>query len=171
MCSIYFTPRAGSNYFVQPHDVVSDQQWQIPRGKNHGFSMKLLETNNRSIKAELVLQPAIPKEIYLLSTASGKVFSFYEKKLFTKQTTIDLPLAHLPGGINTLVAMDKTGNILARRSFFVEPEKLNIQLESVVWKSKKGNRAQIELKITDQDGAPVSANLNAICSHARTTMH
>lgn len=162
--SFYLAPIPGAKYFLRQQGSASGQQWRIPDGQSHGFSMKLLNTNSRSIQAELILKPAIPKELYLLSTASGKVFSFYEKQFQGSRAVIDLPLAHLPGGVNTLVAMDKLGNILARRSFFVQPEKLDIQLESTVWKSKRSNRVQINLKISDQNGTPVAANLNAICS-------
>ena len=162
--SFYLAPIPGTKYFLRPQGSISGQQWQVPEGAKHGFSMKLLNSNSRSLQAELILKPAVPKKLFLLSTASGKVFSFYEKKLQGSRTIIDLPLAHLPGGINTLMAMDESGNIIAKRPFFVQPEKLDIQLESIVWKSKRSNRAQIILKIGDQNGAPVAANLNAICT-------
>jgi len=45
-------------------------------------------------------------------------------------------------------------------------QKLDIQLESVVWKSKRGNRVQIDLKITDPSGAPAATNLNATCTQS-----
>jgi len=162
--SFEIAPKNGIKYFLRVQNSSYNHRWPIPEGKNHGFFMKLINTNSRSIQAVLNLKPAIPKEIYLLSTASGRVFSFYEKSIQGSKTIIDLPLSHLPGGVNTLIAMDKTGKILAKNSFFVYPEKLNIQLESAVWKSKRSNRAQINLRISDQNGFPVLANLNAICS-------
>jgi len=158
------TPKKDSPLFIKATSNPN-QQWQIPEGKNNGFSMKIYDNHARSIRAELNLKPAVRQDVYLLSTSAGRVFSFYEKKLQGTITTVDLPAAHLPGGKNTLIAMDKTGNVIGERTFYVKAEELNIQLESVNWTSKK--RAQLNFKISNQNGIPALANLSAVCSSSK----
>ena len=157
-------PQIESQYFLIPAD--SNNKWLIPEAKTSGVTMRLDKDMLRSIHVELYQKPELPKEVHLLFTAGGKVFSFYEKQLNGLRASIDFPIQHFPGGINTLLAIDQTGTILAKRSFFISPDKLNIQLESATWKSKRNNRVQLEFKINDQNGSPILANLSAVCSTA-----
>lgn len=161
-----FTFTAGKEnlYFLKSSHADSEFKWMLPKSYNSGFSIKIAKDKLRSIQVELHQRPALSTEIYLLSTASGKVFSVYEKRLQGLKTIMDLPIQHLPGGVNTLIVMDQTGEILGQRTFFVNPDKLDIQMESVSWKSKRSNRLELKFKISDQNGMPVNANLSAVCS-------
>ncbi len=162
--SIEMTPKGNTRYYLQPLDLSSEKKWLIPEAKSTGFAMQIDDNKSRSIHVELHQKPVLPREINLLFTSGGKVFSFYEKRMSGLRTRVELPKQHLPGGINTLIAMDQTGTVLGERSFFVQPNKLNIHLESSSWKSKRSNRIQLNFKVTDQNGKPVDANLSAVCS-------
>lgn len=152
------------SYFLKAHDPISKNKWMIPRSKKSGVTMKFKQERARSIRIEMYQKPKLLNGVYLLSTAQGKVFNIQEKRLDGLRTKVDLPIQHLPGGINTLIAMDQTGNILCQRSFFVNPNELNIQLLSASWKSKRSNRVEMKFRVSNQDGMPVDANLTAVCS-------
>jgi len=161
-----FVPAQETRYFLKSTNPGESQQWMIPYSENTGFCMKINDNKSKSIQIALNQKPVITKDVFLLFTSGGKVFSFYEKNLHEGTTLLDLPIAHLPGGIINLIAMNKTGNILGQRSFFVRPEKLDVRLESVTWKSRRNNRMRLKLNINDQNGRPINANLSAICSTA-----
>ena len=157
-------PQKESSYFLMANHYESTAKWILPEISNTGFSMKIEDDRNRSLLVELNQKPAMPQDIYLLSTANGKVFSIHEKRLNGTSIKVDLPVQHLPGGVNTLIAMDQAGKIIAERSFFVNPPKLTIQLESAIFKSKRSNRVELTFRITDQNGAPIAAYLSAVGS-------
>lgn len=151
-------------YYLKSQNPDSKLKWTIDGIKDSGLSMIFDHERSRSIRVELYQKPILPKSIYLLATAKGKVFSFHEEMLHGSKSIIDLPIQHLPGGINTLIAIDDKGKTLCQRAFFVNPPKLNIQLLSALWKSKRSNRVEMKFKISDQDGMPLDVNLSAICS-------
>ena len=159
-----FTAGKENRYFLKSTHPDSEHKRMMPKAEDSGFSIKIAKDKVRSIQVELHQKPALPKEIYLLSTAGGKVSSVYEKRIHGSETTFDLPVQHLPGGVNTLIVMDQAGEVLGQRTFFVNPDKLTIQLESASWKSKRSNRVELKFIISDQNGRPVNAKLSAVCS-------
>lgn len=152
------------SYFLKTQNPGSTIKWMIPKAEKSGLSMKIGKERSKSIQVAVRQKYDTPKGIYLLSVAQGKVFNFQEKRLRESETTVDLPVQHLPGGMNTLIAMDQNGKVLCQRSFFVNPNKLNIQLKSASWKSKRSNRVEMEFQISDQNGLPQDAKLSAVCS-------
>ncbi len=106
--------------------------------------MKIGSDRTRSIPVELRQKSVSPKEIYLLSTANGKVFSFQEINLLGNSMKVDVPIQYLPGGVNILTALDEKGNLLCERQVYVAPAQLTIQLESAFWKSKRANRVELK---------------------------
>ncbi|MCG8308370.1 MAG: carboxypeptidase-like regulatory domain-containing protein [Cytophagales bacterium] len=163
--SFDYTPNHEKPVYLKIIGNGFDSVWKVPGGNNAGISLHVSDETSRSLKAELYMKPALPQDIYLLSTSSGKVFSFYEKRLNGAKTVVELPTAHLPGGVNTLVVLTKTGEVVSRRTFFVEPDELDIQLKSAKWISKR--KVRLEFEVKDQTGYPVEANLSAVCSSTR----
>lgn len=156
--------QSNHSYFLKAQNSKNKNKWMIPMAIKSGLSMRIDQERARSIRIELNQKPVLPKGIYLLSTAQGKVFCIQEKRMRGSETMMDVPIQHMPGGVNTLIAMDQGGNVLCQRSFFVNPNKLNIELQSVSWKSKRSNRVEMKFQISNQDGMPLDANLTAVCS-------
>ena len=161
--SFEFTPKRDSLLFVKPEN--GHNLWPVPAGKNNGLSLHIDKPSGKGIQVELYQSPVATQEIYLLSTSGGKVYSFYKKKLAGFKNRIDLPATNLPGGINALVILDKTGNEVAKRSFFLTPQELNIQFRSANWMSKR--KVHMEFLISDQNGKAIQAYLSATCSSSR----
>lgn len=156
-------------YFLSSDPAGNASKWMLPKAESSGISMKIGTDRTRSIPIELGQKPDSPKEIYLLTSANGKVFSYQEIQLLGTSMTADVPIQHLPGGINIVTALDEKGNLLCERPIYVNPARLTIQLESAFWKSKRANTMELKFKISDQNGKAENAYLSAVCSRVNQT--
>ena len=166
----FFSPQPGKNYFIQQNESVKTVRWPLSSVRSEGISIIIEERGENSLRVAVRQEPVFPKEVFVLSVASGKVFSVYEKRLSGMSTTIDLPTQHLPSGINELILTDVRGTILASCKFFIEPAVLNFQQLSAAWKSRKNHKLELTFKVTDMFGEPVQANLSAIYGSVATSV-
>jgi hypothetical protein len=160
--SFTLLPRFGKSYFLKNEE--NNQTIGLPEVVSTGMSIQVSEERTRSLRMQIGHRPALPKDIYVLSTFKGKVISIFEKKLNSYMNTIDIPIQFLKDGINELVIVDAEGEILASRKVFNRAVDISIELLSARWRSKRSNRLEIELKITNNNGKPVNPNLSVVCS-------
>ena len=163
--SFNFVPKYGKQYFLEIIDENLEGRWAMPAIESSGMHTRIGHDKSRSIKLDITQKPALPQSVYILSTFNGKVFSVYEKWLHGMRTTVDLPVSHLPGGINKLVVVDKGRNVLSERSFYISPARINFEFVSAKWKSKRSHRAELAFRVSDDNGKPVDANLSVVCFH------
>jgi hypothetical protein len=160
--SFVVTPAIDIKYYIIDLEEQGDRL-PLPEVASSGISIKVSNERSRSLQINIIQKPSLPKEIYVLSAFRGKVSTILKTKLDGQSNTIELPVQYLHPGINDLVILDPTGNILAKRQIFQPHEQINIDVESVEWKSRRNNRLELRLKISDRNGAPQKANLSAIC--------
>lgn len=98
---------------------------------------------------------------------------------FKGNTKVNLPLEGMPDGINNAVVCDLSGNILAKRPFFVMPENLNGDIEFNLDNDNIGKRDNVSVEIglgcaeggsfsasvTDDFLSPVNTLNNSIISY------
>ena len=155
-----FIPVNGKSYFlISAKDSL--QKYPLPQVAATGISIHLSHERSRGIHLDIYQQPAVAKEIFLLSSYQGRVSGIYQTKLNGLKSSIDLPDQYLRGGINELAVLDMEGKILAKRLVYHPTEAPNITLQSVRWKSKRSQWLELVLQVSDADGKPVEANLSA----------
>lgn len=150
-----------SYYFTDMH--FSDK-WAINGVEKTGLLLHIGDDRINSLYVEVLQHPALTRKIYLLSSSYGKVYRAEEILLSGRQNSFDIPLQHLRPGVNALVATDQSGNVLAKRSFFVKPEELSISLISAEYKSRGSKRIALQFLVTNPEGKVVKAKLNLTVS-------
>ena len=138
----------------------------IPGPKAKGVALAVEASKSKSLRIHMNQKPSLPSETYIVYAVGNKVFSIYQHKLTGGNEVIELPVSKLPSGVGTVHVLDHAGVILASRKVFIEPEELNIQLNTVQWASKRSNKLEMRLRVSDENGMPTDAHLSAKCTFA-----
>ena len=153
-------PKFGTTYtLVNQENEVS---LPLPEVISSGMAISIGEERHKSLQISISHRPALPQQVFVLSTFQGHVSSIFKTELSGQKNIIDLPIQYLRNGINTIVVIDKSGEILAQRAVFSNRDKMSIELLSSTWRSRRSNRMEIMLKVTNNNGKPIEANLNAV---------
>jgi hypothetical protein len=159
--SFMLTPSFGDRYYLLDLEA-QEERLPLPEVASTGISIKVASERERSLQINMIQKPALPREIYVLSAHRGKVSSIFKTKLIGQNNTFELPMQCLLPGINDLVITDKQGNMLVERQVYHAHEKIDIEIVSAGWKSKRSKRLELLLNISDNNGAPKQAMLSAI---------
>jgi hypothetical protein len=160
--SFTLTPVFGKKYFIGRAGDEELTKSPLPEVVSSGTYVHIDTERDRSVGLEIYQKPALPNDVFILSVFRGKVLTVFKASLQGIRNTIDLPIQHLRGGVNDLIILDKEGAILAARRFFNPAEKINIDLLSARWKSKRSHRLELVLQVSNSNGKPILPNLSAV---------
>jgi len=162
--SFFLTPKFGKRYSLMSEH--SKANITLPPVQASGLAVKVNDERSRSIRLHISHRPALPKNIFVLTTFKGRVSSVLRATLNGKKVNLDIPIQFLQTGINELIILDDVGNEISRRSVFHHKDRINIEVAGYRWRSRKNHRLELLLSISDENGKAISANLNATLSQS-----
>lgn len=161
MGSLYFTPLAGKRYHIRLSEPAIDSTFLLPGVYPEGVALRLDGQDKEYLRFIVSQSPGRKKAaVYLRGQLRGVVCCMATGVL-NKELKIKIPLKEFPGqGIAGFTLFDENQVPLAERLVYVNPDK-NLYLEAKLSKDKYETRQKVTLKIkvTDQNGQPVVANL------------
>jgi hypothetical protein len=157
--SFIFTPQVGKKYFVKfSSDTVPTK---LPDVEKDGIK---LSVSNESIV--ITAAPSASKrqeDFTLISISKGKIHFTKTLSLSSgEQTSISLDETKFPGGVTSLLLVDKSGALVANRDLFTDDNN-SIRCEVATDKHDYDirDRGFISVKLTNQNGEPIEGEFSA----------
>ena len=161
MGSLNFTPLAGKRYHIRLSEPTTDSTFLLPEVYPQGLTLQLAGRDKEYLEFIVSQSPGQEKRtIYLRGQLRGVVCCMATGVL-NKELKIKIPLKEFPGqGIAEFTLFKEDQLPVAERLVYVNPDK-NLYIEAKLSKDKYETRQKVVLKIkvTDQNGQPVVANL------------
>ncbi len=159
MGSLDFVPDANKKYHLKLEQT--DSIYYLPKILGQGIAMHVKEQNSTSITLYISQSPRSKKQkVYLRTQVRGVSYSIAEGNL-QDSLNIKIPLVKLPQGIAEVTLYDENFRPVTERLVYVNAhKKLTITTDipdSIDYQAKE--KVTLTLKVTDDDGKPVIANL------------
>ena len=158
MGMLSFTPFLGKNYRIELKD---GQSYPLPTIYPKGISLRLLRQNKDRLEFIISQTKGLPEqEVYLLGQIRGMIGCVAKGRL-KDNLRIKIPTSELTcQGIVEFTLFSAYMQPVAERLVYVHPEKrLNISMEAEKDSYVLREKATLKIKVSDEDGKPVRANL------------
>lgn len=153
-----FTPLDNSDYEIR---LTSGEVYDLPGIHPQGISLSLIQQNDEYVEFAVRQSPGIPhRNVYTLGTMRG--IPYCGAKAVIKDSVIfKIPVKEFTArGIAEFTLFDENFRPVAERLVFVHsPKRLYITAEVDKKSYMVRNKVELKLKVTDEEGKPVSANL------------
>jgi hypothetical protein len=161
MGRLNFTPLAGKKYHIRLSTPQTDRTFLLPEVYPEGITMRLDGQDKEYLEFIVSQSPGQEKRtVYLRGQLRGVVCCMATGVL-NKELKIKIPLKEFPGqGIAEFTLFNENQVPVAERLVYVNPDK-KLYIEAKLSKDKYETRqkATLKIKLTDQNGQPVVANL------------
>ncbi|MFA9195391.1 hypothetical protein AAGV33_13335 [Flavobacterium sp. FBOR7N2.3] len=162
MGALTFTPDADKKYHIELSEpkLVSDKKYDIATIESSGKILNLL-ANAREYLLFKISQSegSKPEKVFLRLQLRGVVYSIATGML-KKELTIKIPLKEVPQGIAEVTLFNENALPIAERLVFVkQDQKLNIQTKLNKSEFITRDKANLKIKVTDENGQAVVAHL------------
>ena len=152
------TPFLEKKYRIE---LKNGKTYSLPEIYPQGMSFQLLKKDKERMEFVISQTEGLPeKDVYLLGQMRGVVCCVAKGRL-KNSLKIKIPAMEFPyQGIAEFTLFDGTMQPIAERLVYVHPEKkLNISIEPDKDSYVLREKATLKIKVTDDDGKPIQANL------------
>jgi hypothetical protein len=160
MGSFNFIPHADKKYFIRLTEPETDSTFQLPEIHPEGMSFNLSGRDEESLLFKVSQTTGLdPQDIYLRVQCRGVVYRLTAATL-KRELSIKVPLSDLPQGIAEITLFNSRLEAVAERLVYVNrDQKLNIttELSKDIYQTR--GKATMKIRVTDENGIPVVANL------------
>ncbi|MDP4207384.1 MAG: hypothetical protein Q8928_01090 [Bacteroidota bacterium] len=161
MGAFLFTPLPDKKYRIRLSEPANDTTFRLPEIYPQGISLQL-SSRNKDFLEFIVSQstPFTKRKVYLRGQIRGVVYCIASGTL-NKDLTIKIPLKEFPDqGIAEFTLFNDSLMPIAERLVYINPErKLNIETKLNKEHYETREKVLLSIKVTDQSGQPVVANL------------
>ncbi|HKI89899.1 MAG TPA: hypothetical protein VKA38_12795, partial [Draconibacterium sp.] len=161
MGSFNFTPEAGKDYHIRLSEPETDSTFVLPEILPEGITIRLTGRDKDYLEFIASQSPGMPKGVvYLRGQMRGTVYCMAGGRL-NQELKIKIPLKEFPQqGIAEFTLFNENLVPVAERLVYIHPDR-KLYIEAKPDKEKYGTRekATLEIKVTDENGQPVQANL------------
>ena len=155
-----FTPDSNKKYHIQLTEPASDKNYDIAPVTASGKVLRLLRNSKDTLTFKITQSDALKAEmVYLQLQLRGIVYSI-ATGLLKKELIIKIPLKEVPQGIAEVTLFSENALPVAERLVYVnQDQKLTItaELNKIGYTTRE--KANLKIKVTDENGQPVVANL------------
>lgn len=158
MGAVLFSPLQGKSYRIE---LTNGKSYPLPQIQSEGMAMRLFKQDREQLDFIVSKSKGLPnQQIYLMGQMRGMVCCI-AKGLLKDNLKIAIPLSNfLYQGIAEFTLFDEHLQPIAERLVYVCPEKkLNIIVEPEKKSFLTREKATIKIKVTDDSGKPIRANL------------
>ncbi len=153
--SAIFKPEDGKLYQLE---LENGEMYPIPKAETQGYLLHVSNLNENNVKIRVTASSEVlGTKVKLVGTSGG--ISYFEKELeFKNDKSLDINLSKrgFPKGIFTLRLVDVAGTELARRPFWIDGERLYIDIKLI---SSDSDEKAFKIKVTDKKNSPVKTQL------------
>ncbi|MBA0884781.1 hypothetical protein [Flavobacterium undicola] len=155
-----FTPDSNKKYHIQLTEPASDKNYEIAPISASGKALRLINNTKDALVFKITQSEALKAEmVYLRLQLRGIVYSI-ATGLLRKELTIKIPLKEVPQGIAEVTLFNENALPLAERLVYVnQDQKLTITTELNKIEFTTREKANLKIKVTDQNGQPIVAHL------------
>ena len=160
MGSFVFTPDINKKYHIELSEPASDKKYDIAAITTSGKVLSLLSNTKEAVTFKITQTDDLKEErVYLRLQIRGVVYKI-ATGLLKKELVIKIPLNEVPQGIAEVTLFDANAIPLAERLVFVNQEqKLTITTELNKNAFTTREKANLKIKVTDENGQTVVAHL------------
>ena len=155
---LMFVPETGNEYTIM---LDNGRHYSLPRIHAKGIAMQLSQSSDKNLLFLVSQSANVPaKTVYLVGQMRGMLCCL-AKGTLKERLKIQIPLNNfLYQGIAEFTLLDEAMRPICERLVYVHPEKqLHITLETDKNRYWKREKAKLHVKVTDNEGKPVRANL------------
>jgi hypothetical protein len=160
MGSFGFIPDTSKKYFIRLSEPAIDSTFLLPKIYPSGITLQLIGRDKESLSFKVSQNAGLNQEdIYIRVQCRGVVYGMTTAKL-SRELKIKLPLAGLPQGIAEVTLFNSSLMPVAERLVYINCDrKLNIaaELSKEIYTTR--GKATLKIKVKDENGQPVVANL------------
>ncbi len=168
MGSFYILPRWGEGYYAKVKYQGLEKTFPLPEMDSSGFVLKV---NNQMPNTIIVTVQASPehneRNFYLIGQNRGRVYHESKEVITKKGILLEIPKSKLPDGIFQITLFDEGGKPRSERLVFIdhrqEPE-VEVFSDKETYESR--DAINLNIKITDLDGVPVSGKFSLAITDA-----
>lgn len=162
MGSFDFIPDESKKYHIELSEPksISEKKYDIATIESSGKSLHLLSNNKEELSFKISQsEDSKPEKVFLRLQLRGVVYSV-ATGLLKKELVIKIPLNDVPQGIAEVTLFNEEAMPIAKRMVFAKhDQKLKIQTELNKTEFKTRDKANLKIKVTDQNGKAVVAHL------------
>lgn len=160
MGSLVFTPLAGKRYHIRLSAPRKDSLFMLPAVQAEGVNLRLTGRDSSDLEFTVARSGGSTGMIYLRGQLRGQT-ACIASGMLGQQLKVRIPLKEFLGqGIAEFTLFDESLKALAERLVYVHPKKqLYIKAELSKTQYALREKATLKIKVSDEHGAPVVANL------------
>ncbi len=160
MGSFEFTPDANKKYHIQLTEPASKEQFSLAKIYQNGKVLQLVNNTKEALTFKISQSTALKTDtIYLRLQVRGVVYSI-ARGILKKELMVTIPLKDVPPGIAEVTLFSGTTKPVAERLAYVnQDQKLNIKMELDKSDYNTREKANLKIKVTDENGQPIVAHL------------
>jgi hypothetical protein len=166
MGSLDFIPFAGKKYHIRLSEPATDSTFQLPDILTEGITMRLAGRDKEYLDFIVSQSEGEPERlVYLRGQMRGVVYCMAGGKL-QSELKIKIPLREFPQqGIAEFTLFDENLRPVAERLVYIHSgKKLYIKTELDKAKYETREKVILKIKVTDENGLPVTASLGVSVS-------
>jgi hypothetical protein len=161
MGNFLLTTENGQKYYlkiIRPAGII--KTFDLPLPVYNGLALSVVSEKNNIIKFQVMPVNLEGKVYYFIGQTKGKIYWIKSEKI-EQTSVIEIPIEEFPMGLAQFAVFDQSMDLLAERSVFINNDKkLNIEIIQNKSVYAPGEKAIIQVKVKDQKGEPVSANIS-----------
>ena len=169
MGAVLFKPERGRSYYAWVRLGNSDiEKIELPRPLDRGYTLQvdnLASDDFINVKIRSNMLPTADEyanDIILVGQTRGKLCYSIVKSMDNDSLSLSIPKKNFPTGIAQITLFNGRGLPVAERLAFVNHnDELNLALTRVNDSTTLNGRVKVQLKVTDDHGAPVKGNFSA----------
>ncbi len=160
MGAFEFEPKIGQDYKVfitNPKGI--DKAYTLPESMSRGWVLNVEEEDAENLK--VIINSTEDETMSLMCQVRGKDYFSREVNITRGRNEFKVPLKKFPIGVAQITLFDGRDIERAERLVFVNKDKkLNIEIKTNKDKYLPREQVKMTLKVTDERGLPVPANLS-----------
>ncbi|PCJ23036.1 MAG: hypothetical protein COA97_12400 [Flavobacteriales bacterium] len=160
MGAFEFEPKIGGNYKVfitKPSGI--EKAYGLPESMSRGWVLNVEEIDEDNLK--VIINSTEDETMSLICQVRGKDYFSREVNVTRGRNEFKIPLKKFPIGVAQITLFDGRDIERAERLVFVNKDKkLNIEIKTNKEKYLPREKVKMTLKVTDERGLPVPANLS-----------
>ena len=160
MGSFSFVPLAGKKYHIKLSDPAVDSIIYLPEILSAGTTISLIESDRESMFFRFSRSRGLAEEEYYIRVQCRGVVYGMALATLGRESRIRLPLAGLPQGIAGVTLFNSKLEPVAERLVYINHHKklyITSELSADVYPLR--GKATLKIKVKDENGQPVVANL------------
>jgi hypothetical protein len=161
MGSFNILPDIQSQYSVKITEPIQiEGVFELPKVKNEGINIKLLEQTKQSCKFALASNHEGDVTYRIIFRSTGKVYKIVDGT-FQKHDTVSIDTRNMPAGVGQLTLLGNLGIPVAERLVFLNKhKKLDVEVYTNKETYKPHEKVKLRILVKDEYGHPASGNFS-----------